>query len=250
MDWFFLLMSLILGMFLASFYNVVAIRLPQKKTLAGRSECPSCFKTLKTIDIIPLIGFIVNRGKCRFCQTKIPIRYVVVEILGGLSFALALFMIGLSWEYLAFFLVFSVLFLEALIDYEKKIVIDRIWMIGLVPLLILRIFQGVFLQHLLSSSILFGTMFSISWIAGKIMKRDALGGGDVKLYIFIGFALTWLPGLLSIFFASLFGFMYGIIRRDKSEREIAFVPFIALGVIVSFLFGEIIIETYLNWVGL
>lgn len=246
MDWFIYFMIGITGMFFASFYNVIAIRVPEKKTLWGRSECPVCFHTLRPIDIIPILGFVINRGKCHFCSAKIPIRYLIVEILGGLSFVLGYFIFGFSWEYFAFLLIFSVLFIEALIDIEKKIILDRIWIIGIIPLLILRIFQGTIFEHMLSSFALFATMFSISWIAKKIMKREALGGGDVKLYIFIGFALTLILGFLSIFFASLFGFFYGIARKEKRYQEIAFVPFIAGGVMISFLFGNVIIELYLN----
>ena len=246
MDWFIYFMICIIGMFLASFFNVLAIRLPEKKTLWGRSECPYCHHTLRAIDIVPILGFAVNKGKCHFCSEKISIRYPVVEIIGGLSFVIGYYMFGFSWQYFAYLIVFSVLIVEALMDIEKQIVMDRIWIIGLVPLIVLRIVQKEFFTYLLSSAVLFSTMFLISWVGQKIYKKEALGGGDVKLFIFIGFALTWILGLLSIFFASLFGFIYGITRKDKNNREIPFVPFISTGTVISFLFGNMIIDLYLN----
>jgi prepilin signal peptidase PulO-like enzyme (type II secretory pathway) len=235
-----------MGMFLASFYNVLAIRLPVKKTLLGRSECPFCNHTLRPVDIIPILGYVINKGRCHFCSERISIRYLIVEIIGGFSFVLGYYMFGYSWQYAVYLLFFSILLIEALIDMEKKIILDRIWIFGLVPLVVLRIFQGEFFVYLLSSAILFTTMFLISWTAQKIMKREALGGGDVKLYIFIGFALTWILGFLSIFLASLFGFFYGITKKSKSNKEIPFVPFIGIGAIVSFLYGNMMIDLYLD----
>ncbi len=246
MDWFVYFMICIIGMFLASFYNVLAIRLPVKKTLWGRSECPFCNHTLRYIDIIPILGFAVNKGKCHFCGKSISIRYLIVEIIGGFLFVLGYLMYGFSWQYAVYLLLFSVLLIESLMDIERKTVMDRIWILGSIPLIILRIFQGDFFTYLLSSAILFATMFLISWIAQKIMRREALGGGDVKLYIFIGFSLTWVLGFLSIFLASLFGFVYGISKRDKSNVEIPFIPFISAGAVVSFLFGNMLVDLYLN----
>ena len=89
------------------------------------------------------------------------------------------------------------------------IVLDRIWIIGIIPVIAIRIIQGEFFTHLISSAVLFSILFLIAYLSQKIYKKDALGGGDVKLFIFIGFILTLGQGLLALFLTSLFGFIYG-----------------------------------------
>ena len=76
----------IIGMLLSSFYNVVGIRVPKGETLKGRSHCAKCGTTLRFIDILPLVGYLINLGKCHFCHTRIHVKYLLIEVLGGLLF--------------------------------------------------------------------------------------------------------------------------------------------------------------------
>ncbi|MDO9628820.1 MAG: A24 family peptidase, partial [Acholeplasmataceae bacterium] len=110
----------------------------------------------------------------------------------------------------------------------------------------IRIIQGEFLTYLLSSAVLFSILFLIAYLSQKIYKKDALGGGDVKLFIFIGFILTIGQGLLALFLTSLFGFVYGMIKLRKKHQEFPLVPFIFLGVMISYLYGQDIINWYLS----
>jgi len=129
------------------------------------------------------------------------------------------------------------------------IVIDRIWMIGILPIIAIRIIQGNSLDYALSALIMFTMLYLFAWIGQKIYHKEAFGGGDVKLYLFIGFCLTYQLGILSLFLASLFGLLYALLQGKKGNSEIALVPFIFVGVLIAYFFGETMIQWYLNLLG-
>ena len=233
-------------MLLTSFYGVVAMRILNKESIFGRSYCPSCKKNIKFIDVLPLVGYIINKGKCRSCQSKISMIYPITEVLGGLIFLGAYLLYGFSLTFLIAAILISVLIIETISDLDQLIVIDRIWMIGIVPLIIIRIIQGNILTYLLSSVILFLLLYLIAYLGSKALKKEALGGGDIKLYAFIGFVLTWQQGLLSLFIASFLGLIYALFTKKK-EKMLPLVPFIFLGVIISFTVGQEMIDWYLNF---
>ncbi|TNF07789.1 MAG: prepilin peptidase [Bacillota bacterium] len=235
----------IIGMLLSSFFGVIAMRIPNKESLMGRSYCPKCHHQLRFIDVLPLVGYFINKGRCRDCKETIPIIYLVIEVIGGLLFLGAYLLYGFTLSFVIAVILISVLMIESISDFEQMIVIDRIWMIGIIPLIVIHIIQKNILTHLLSSLILFAILYSISYIGSKVYKKEALGGGDVKLYIFIGFVLTWQQGLLSLFLASFFGLIFGLIFK-KQNKLMPLVPFIALGVMISFVFGHQMIDWYIN----
>lgn len=139
--------------------------------------------------------------------------------------------------------------IESISDLYYKIVIDRVWMMGAVMMIIIRIYEANILPYLMSSALLFLLLFSISYVASKIYKKEALGGGDVKLFIFIGLILTIELGILTLFLASLFGFLYGIIKLRDNSLELPLVPFIFFASLISFLYGDAIIKAYLSLLG-
>lgn len=244
------ILMFILGILLTSFYQLAADRLPKNETLMGRSHCDHCKTQLKWIDILPILGYIVNRGKSRCCHKKISICYPLFELLGGLIFAFTYLYAGFSFELLVILVLYSVLFIESLSDMKYTIVIDRVWMVGAIVLIAIRIIQGTWLTYLLSSSILFVSLFLIAYLASKIYHKEALGGGDVKLFVFIGWVLTITQGFLSLFIASILGLIYGIIKLKKKSQAFALVPFIALGVVISYFYGDMLIEAYLSLLGM
>jgi prepilin signal peptidase PulO-like enzyme (type II secretory pathway) len=229
---------------------VLATRLAKKETLKGRSHCDQCNHNLKLIEVLPFIGFIINKGRCRYCNEKIDNKYIIYELIGGLLYVIPYLIYGFSLNYLIAVILVSVLIIESIADIDFMIVIDKIWMIGIIPLIVIRIFQGNIIEYLLSSAILFSIMFFIAIIGRSIVKKDALGGGDIKIYLFIGLVLSFPEGILSIFMASLFGLIYGIIFIKDKDRYLPLIPFITAAVYFSFLFGESLITWYLNLLGM
>ncbi|PKK93226.1 MAG: hypothetical protein CVV61_05725 [Tenericutes bacterium HGW-Tenericutes-6] len=238
-----------LGSLATSFYHVIGYRLPKKVSIGGRSICESCDKPLKWIDILPIIGYLLNKGRCRFCHEKISIKHFIFEVIGGLIFLLGYITYGLNISLIIYIILISVLMIESISDLYYKIVIDRVWMMGAVMMIIIRIYEANILPYLMSSALLFLLLFSISYVASKIYKKEALGGGDVKLFIFIGLILTIELGILTLFLASLFGFLYGIIKLRDNSLELPLVPFIFFASLISFLYGDAIIKAYLSLLG-
>jgi prepilin signal peptidase PulO-like enzyme (type II secretory pathway) len=202
------------------------------------------------MDVLPILGYLMNRGKCHFCQKKIAITHLIVEILGGILYTTAYLLLGFELELMVAIILISVLLIESISDAESMTVIDRIWLIGLVPLIAIRIIQGRFWDHLLSSAILFTFLYLMALLAKWIAKKEAFGGGDIKLYLFIGMGLTLQQNILSLFIASLLGLVYALFRKNKNTAYIALVPFIFMGVMIAYYFGDSIIESYLRWLGM
>jgi prepilin signal peptidase PulO-like enzyme (type II secretory pathway) len=203
---------------------------------------------LRLIDVYPLIGYLVNRGKCRFCDNRIPVIHLLVELLGGLLFAVSFLIFGGTVEFAVALVAIVVLLCATLSDIETRIVYDRVWIAGLIPLAALRIIDGTFLPHLLSAGLLFVVMLLLAMAGEKLLRKDALGGGDVKLFLFIGFVLTWDTGLLSLFLSSLLGFAFAILRKRKGA-ELPFVPFLFAGVLIAHFAGADVIAWYLRLLG-
>ncbi len=239
----------ILGALFTSFFQLVAQRIPNHESINGRSYCPHCHHQLRWADILPVFGYLLNKGKCYFCKMPIPISHVLLEIFGGALFVFAYLIIGFQLELIVVIIMISVLLLESISDTLFMVVIDRVWMIGIVPLIVIRIIQGNFLEYGLSSLVLFSILYMFAFIGKKMYHKEAFGGGDVKIYLFIGFVLTYQLGILSLFLASLFGLIFGIAKRRTMGSEIPLIPFIFAGVFIAYFFGDFIMSWYLNLLG-
>ena len=237
-----------IGALFTSFFHLIVDRFYDKKTILGKSECPSCHKELKLIDVIPFLGYLINKGSCRYCKANIPKSHIIFEAIGGLLTLLGFVSFSFSIEYLIYLILISVLLIESISDLKKFLVIDRVWLIAMPILIMLQIMNQSFLTHLLSSSVIFIILLIFATIASKVLKKEALGGGDIKLYIFIGWALTLQEVFFSLFLAAFFGLLYAIIKK-RTQQELPFVPFIFIGSAISILYGQQLIDLYLNWLG-
>jgi len=218
-----------------------------KENLGGVSHCDYCNAKLRFIDVLPIFGYIINLGKCHKCKSKIPVKHIIIEIIGGLTFLSSFLLIGkISLDLAIALIMTTVLISESLSDIYEKIVFDRIWIIGLVMILIIRIIQREFIPYLISSAILFALMYGLALLGKLLFKKEAFGGGDIKIYIFIGFVLTYDLGLLSLFIAAVLGLIYALVRNIKLKKELPFVPMISIAVYFCYFFGQNLLDWYLN----
>ncbi len=238
--WFFLL-----GITLASSFQLIGERVPLKQTIMGRSMCDKCNHQLNAIDIIPIFGYIIRRGKCKYCHSRISIKYPIFELIGGLLFGISFWYYGLTTDLLIVLILISVMMVEVIADIRHRYVIDVVWALGLAALLVIRIIDGGIVTYLISSLSVFVGLWLIAFIAQKILKKEALGGGDVKIYLFIGFVLTVWNNILSLFLASLIALIYAIAFK-KTKEYIPLIPFIAVSAIIVFYFGDQMINWYLG----
>ncbi|MDC3416978.1 prepilin peptidase [Aquibacillus salsiterrae] len=241
---------IILALTFGSFFNVVAIRLLKKESISyPPSHCPNCKHRLGALDLIPLFSYILLGGRCRYCRVKISYLYPVGEGLTAVTIFIVYKTIGLTPELLPAFILSITLVLAVLTDIREKLILDVITLPSIVLLLIIRMFIGgqPFLFYLLGGAVGFGLLLLIA-----IVSKGGMGGGDIKLYAAIGLALGPIQTIMSLVLASLFGAVIGIVFIStglvKRKEPIAFGPFILIGTLVAYLYGNQIWEWYLGFI--
>jgi len=244
----------LLGLIVGSFSNVCIYRIPRNESIIfPASHCPKCRKTIKPIDNIPLLSYILLKGRCRNCKGKISIQYPVVELLTGLTYLIIYVIYGLSIQTLIYIILSSALIIIAFIDLNEHIVPDVISLPGIVIGFIISFFVPYisFVNSALGVVVGGGIILVIGLVGSVIFKKEAMGGGDVKLAAIIGAFLGWRYIIISLFLGFFLGALAGIIlilsKIKKREDAIPFGPFIALGSIITILWGEKIISWYLGF---
>ncbi len=244
--------SIIFGALVGSFLNVCIYRLPKEESIIWpRSHCPTCKKTIKFYDNIPLISYLLLRGRCRYCKGSISLQYPLVEGITALS-SLFLFMkFGPSLSYLFYFAFVATLICITVIDLYHQIIPDVISLpgIGVGLLASLIIPQITFFNSLMGILLGGGSLFLVASLYQWIFKREGMGGGDVKLLAMIGAFLGWKAVILTILLSSLIGSITGItimILKGKGFKyAIPFGPFLSLGAVIALFYQNEIIFWYL-----
>lgn len=249
----------IMGLILGSFANVCIYRMPRDMSIIKpASHCTNCNNSIKWYDNIPVISYLFLRGKCRRCGAKISFIYPAIEILCGILFVSMYFPFGFSYILFPFcLLVFSLLVITA-IDFEFQIIPDEfsfmLMIVGLITSFFNPILGDAFLQRILNSFIGLlaggGSLLFVAIVGKWIFKKDAMGGGDIKLMAGVGAFIGWEKVLFAIFIASVLGSIVGIIlillKKIIKKQEIAFGPYLALGsYAVLFLPAPNIVVNYL-----
>lgn len=245
--------ALVIGCCLGSFYNVVIHRWPKGQSIVSpSSRCPGCGAPIRWFDNIPVLSFILLRGRCRHCRQAISWRYPLVELLTGLM-ALGLYRaFGPTPSLFVFFLFGSLLLLIAFIDLDTYLIPDALSLGGLVVgLAVAPLCSHVRWIDALGGAFLGGVLFyGVAWGYQKLRHQDGLGGGDIKLLAMIGAFIGWKGVLFTIFFSSVIGAAVGLIVMVRSGRGLAarvpFGPFLSLGAISYVFWGEKLTAWYLG----
>lgn len=244
----------ILGLIVGSFSNVCIYRIPRNESIIfPASHCPKCHSPIKPVDNIPLLSYILLKGRCRNCKSKISIQYPIVEFLSGLIYLIIYLTYGLSIQTLVYIILSSALIIIAFIDLNEQIVPDIISLPGIVAGLVLSFFVP-YISFIDSASgiVVGGGIILIIGLAGSaIFKKEAMGGGDVKLAAMVGAFLGWRYIIISLFLGFFLGALAGIIliisKIRSREDAVPFGPFIVLGSLITLLWGEKIITWYIGF---
>lgn len=244
----------LLGLIVGSFSNVCIHRIPRNESIVyPASHCPKCRNTIKPIDNIPLLSYILLKGRCRNCKSRISIQYPLVEFLTGVIYTIIYLVYGLSIQTLIYVILSSALIIITFIDLQKQIIPDVISLPGIVIGFILSFFVPYisFINSALGVVVGGGIILIISLGGSAIYKKEAMGGGDVKLAAMIGAFLGWRYIIISLFLGFFLGALIGIIlimsKIKKREDTIPFGPFIVLGSLITLLWGKQIISWYLGF---
>lgn len=240
------LIIFILGLILGSFLNVLIYRLPRGRSIiTPGSFCPLCNEPIRVYDNVPILSYILLKGKCRSCKGQISIRYPLVELLTGALFLGLILKKGPGLEFLTLALFLSLLIVISFIDLDFQIIPDVASLGGLIAAMILSFFRrpSFFFTDALYG-VLFGggILWAISLIYEFFLKREGIGFGDVKLLAMIGSFLGPYGATFSLFIGSLFGSIVGIaiiLTRKKDLRyAIPFGPFLSVGATIFVFWGE------------
>ena len=242
------ILAFILGAFLGSGLNCLAYRMARnQKWSEGRSLCPACGHTLGLPDLIPIFSWLFLRGKCRHCGAKISPRYVIAETLLGIAFVSILWRFGLTFQTVSCLVLVSCLFTLSLVDLDIQIIPDRFLVIPAAVRLIQLAFDGNFLPSLLPARIVGGGLLVLSLIMDKILKKDSMGGGDIKLMAVLGLYFSIPECLLLLIIACIIGIlMASILMRIKDDTPFPFGPALSLAAWITLLVGDGIIGWYLG----
>ena len=246
------IISIILGALIGSFLNVCIIRLPKEESIiTPGSHCPQCKKPIKFYDNIPLVSYLLLRGRCRYCHSPISIQYPLVEGITALGSLILFMKFGPSLSYLIYFAFVAALIVITVIDLYHQIIPDVISLpgIGAGLLASLIIPQITFLNSLLGILLGGGSLFLVATLYQWLFKREGMGGGDVKLLAMIGAFLGWKAVILTILLGSLIGSITGIIIMVSKGKDfkyaIPFGPFLSLGAVIALFYGPSLINWYL-----
>jgi leader peptidase (prepilin peptidase)/N-methyltransferase len=252
------------GAVVGSFLNVCIHRMPREESVVRPpSHCPSCNQPIHWWDNIPLVSYVVLRGKCRHCQVRISPRYVSVELLTALLFLASWLkfrdssvpMAAIYWTILAGFIA------ATFIDFEHYIIPNEITVGGAVTGLVVSALYpalhgastilGGLGWSVLGVFVGGGTLLTVAILGEKIFKKEAMGMGDVKLLAAIGAFLGWQAALFSVFASSLVGGVVGLTLVATGGKEwssrIPYGPHIVLGAVVWMFWGPDLMNWYFNF---
>lgn len=237
MDILYLIMFFILGTVLGSFYNVLAIRIPNKESIIyPSSHCERCGHRLRWYELIPILSFVIQKGKCRNCKSKLSLLYPFSELALGLLFMVSYYSFGFSYELIISLILSSVMILVTVSDLTYMMIPDRfIFVPSIMILLIKLIFMGfkTFIFSLISGVLCFIIMFLIMKFGEFLFKKECLGGADVKLMFLSGISLEPFLSLLVIILASFIALPVSLLLLFRhKENIIPFGPFLVIGILV------------------
>jgi leader peptidase (prepilin peptidase) / N-methyltransferase len=251
--WPIIILFLLIGLSLGSFLNVVIYRLPRGMSLAlPRSHCPSCKKSIHYFDNVPLLSFMLLGGRCRHCRSAIPWRYPLVEALSAVLLVSLFLKFQLTPATLIYGVLFGLLIPITFIDIDRMIIPDKLTAPGFILGLGL-----VFGFHFLSwKSVLLGiavpgpALWLLGWVVSSLLKKEALGFGDVKFLIMAGTFLGFGGVVLALLFGAVLSLIFlafgAALKRLSLKSRLPFGPFIALGIIVYVYFGHEIVNWYFH----
>ena len=234
------------GIVIGSFLNVCIYRIPKGEDIVKiNSHCMVCGKQLKWYDLFPVISFLMLRGKCRYCGTKLSWQYPLIESLNGILYCLVIAVKGVNINSIIYCLFVSALLTLSVIDvrtFEIPISINRfILVLGILHM-------AINYQKIVDFGLGFFSVSAGLLVLYWITKGRGIGGGDIKLMAVSGLLLGWKCNILAFLLACILGSVIHIMRMkiSKADHVLALGPYLALGIAISLLWGERIIDWYFH----
>ena len=234
MQIYYTVISFIFGVVLGSFYNVVAYRLPKGESLIHpSSHCTNCNHKLGASELVPIFSFLFLKGRCKNCGCKISWFYTIFEFITGVLFALCYVRFGNTNMFFINLIFISTLVIVFISDYQTMIIPDEVLIFSSILILILSIFNGMFVNSLINGVVSFLIMLLLKLFGDFLFKKESMGGGDIKLLFLFGIVLGIEKAILSIFIGALVALPISLISLKKNnEHIIPFGPFLSVGALI------------------
>jgi leader peptidase (prepilin peptidase) / N-methyltransferase len=242
---------LLFGLVIGSFLNVLIHRLPRGESVVfPGSHCPACGAPIRAYDNVPVLSWLVLRGRCRACRAPIAGRYPAIELANGLLWVAA-FLRSPGWgDFASGAFLCSACLALLVIDAEFRILPDKITLTGIAVGIALSFFsrERTPLSAIGGAALGSGGLFLLAWVWERLRKVEAMGMGDVKMLGMVG-ALLGAPGVvITVLLASVAGSLVGLVlvltRRGSLQTALPFGVFLALGAIATFFWGPVLLEMY------
>ena len=247
------LLVFFIGACLGSFYHVVGYRMPiSENWVSDRSRCPGCSHELRFYELMPILSYLFQKGKCRNCQMKIKPIYLLSEIFSGLLFVFPVWFYGfdgfhsgaiyIAWAFLSMLIIITVS------DLYYQLILDKVlFFFGVVLIILYAIYPKYDLTSgLIGAGVGFLTLYGVGLLGQFLFKKEALGGGDIKLYAVVGFVLGISNTFLSIFLAAILALIYLLFFVKDKTKPIGFGPFIAIASYICFFYGTSFLDWYFH----
>jgi len=245
-----MLFVILMGLAIGSFLNVCIYRIAKEESIAyPPSHCMTCGYELKWKDLIPVISYIFIKGKCRSCREKISIRYPTVEIINGIIYFLLFLQFGLTIKFIGYCILTSILIVVGIIDYDTKFVYRSTTIFGIVTGLIFILMNWFVNRNGVIDSLIGGTIGFVV-IGLIVVLTKGMGEGDIEIATVCGLFLGAKGICVSLFLSFIIGGIVAtiiIIFKIKDRKsEMAFGPCLAIGGIVTMLWGTKLLDMYMK----
>lgn len=245
---------IVLGLVIGSFLNVCIYRLQKNESISKpRSHCPNCKHQLKVWENIPVISYLLLRGKCSNCNIRISLKYPLVEMLTALVFSIIYYYFDISVETFLLMMFFSIVIIITFIDIDVQLIPNNLLIFSILPLVTFVIVNhpNSYQSHIIGGILLTLIFFIIGYIGKLIYKVDSMGMGDVKYAGVIGLLLGWEKGILAFviafFSAAAIIVIMSMYKKLSRKQRIPFGPFLSIGCFVAFFWGAEIMNWYLGF---
>lgn len=237
----------VLGLLFGSFYNVVGMRLSNNESIVfPGSHCPKCNHKLSWYENIPVLSYILLRGKCKGCHTGISVWYPAIELLTGLLFLISYYTFGFSVELIISLIISSLVSIVFVSDINYMIILDSPLVVSSVLILLTKLLlvsPRDALVSLLSGLFIFVVMYMIMLLGNLLFKTESLGGGDIKLSFVAGLVLGPKLGIFYIVLGAFLAFPYAIYITIRNKNNmIPFGPFLVMSILIIYLNYNFFIE--------
>ncbi|MCZ8519776.1 MULTISPECIES: prepilin peptidase [Paenibacillus] len=245
----------VVGIVLGSFYNVVALRVPAKESIVHPpSACPKCSAKLRPRDLMPVLSWLLSRGRCRYCATPVSALYPLGELATGALFVWVYMLHGWSWETLTGALLVSLCVIITVSDLKYMLIPNKVLLFFFPLLAGASLFSSLDEGWGGAGSALLGAAAGGGIIIlVALLSRGGMGMGDAKLMLVCGFVLGLPKILLAFIIACMLGTVVGgallLLKLVKPKQHIPFGPYLAAGTLIAYAYGTSLIHGYLTLIG-